>query len=273
MLGEERRQPRIGGEVSRIAHQRRVELQHPPERRRVFLEQVVQLPRGSAPRPHRPGRQWEPIPSDPARRPADARRRGSTAAERPRPATPATTPPRRRLQKRNQGERLCGSFEIGSLHSYYAARGPWLTETSGSELGLRLNRTSGKPLPKQRRELPADPRQAFPEELLPSPDPDAQVAFQPDVGARDDERVLPGADAFGEIDAGEVRIILDQRDRPRLRLPPGEAAAEALDPLARDRQVVRPGSRGSARSTVRGSAVRRRRARCDRTSCSGPMVR
>jgi hypothetical protein len=80
------------------------------------------------------------MPVHPARRPAHARRRELTSVERPPLATPATTPQRRRLQIRNQGERLCGSFEIGSLHSYYANWGPWLTS-------VRIPQRNGPPAP------------------------------------------------------------------------------------------------------------------------------
>ena len=73
----------------------------------------------------------------------------------------------------------------------------------------------------------------------------------------------------GDVQARRRRVVLDEPDGACLRLPPGQAAAKAGDPLARDRQVVPQDVAGSARSTVRGSPDPRRCGQCGPTSCWG----
>src|ERR1051325_8377366 len=68
--------------------------------------------------------------------------------------------------------------------------------------------------------------------------PDSQVPFQAQIGARHHQRILPRTHPFGELHRRNRRVVLHQRDRTRLRFAPFEKSAEAGDPFPRDRQVL-----------------------------------
>src|SRR6185503_8037611 len=106
----------------------------------------------------------------------------------------------------------------------------------------------------QRGELRGDAAQAFAQVVLAPAEPDPQIPFEADVGARHDQGALLDADALGELDARHGRVVLHQRDRARLRLSPAEARPEAREPLAGDRQIV---SKDLAGARVTALAIRR----------------
>src|SRR5439155_10441957 len=94
--------------------------------------------------------------------------------------------------------------------------------------------------------------QAFAQEWFLAAEPDAQMPFDPDVTARNDERALIHADALGNRQARDVGVILHQSDRAGRRLRPAQPSAEPAGPLPRDGQVV---TEDLARARVAALAV------------------
>src|SRR5262245_41418705 len=80
------------------------------------------------------------------------------------------------------------------------------------------------------------------------------MALETDVGSGDDERALFLAHAFGDFETGDVRVVFQKRDRTSLRFAPGQSSTEAVDPRARDRQVL---TKDFARAAVTFLAILR----------------
>src|ERR1039458_6111095 len=95
-------------------------------------------------------------------------------------------------------------------------------------------------------EFAADAPQSFAQKLRFSTQPDADVAFQAEVRAGNNQHALLHADALRELQARGWRLIAHQAQRARLRFAKGQKTAETGGPLAHDRQVV-PQNRTRAR--------------------------
>src|SRR5712692_9703068 len=87
-------------------------------------------------------------------------------------------------------------------------------------------------------QLFGDATQTFLEELRLAAQPDAEESLQSHVRAGHDQHALVDADPLAKIVARRGRVVAHQAKCAGPRLAEGEEAAEAIHPLAHDRQNV-----------------------------------
>src|SRR5271166_6442269 len=89
-------------------------------------------------------------------------------------------------------------------------------------------------------ELPeffADAPQAFAQKLFSAAEPDPYIALHTQLLAGHDQRTLPHANSFAQLDGWNAGAILHQSDRARFGFAPFQESAEALHPFPGDGEI------------------------------------